>query len=142
LLLFNSFCSSFKGVCPIMARKIKDIRKAFPDRVGKDFVVLSISVDPEVDTPTRLNEYARNLRAGPGWYFLTGPRENVETVLHKFGMRVDNRESHSNLFLIGNDVTDSWKKVFSLASTEELLPVVTDVFNDDSSLIVTSKSGG
>jgi len=134
VLLVNSFFSTCKGVCPIMAQKIKEIRKAFSDRVGRDFVVLSISVDPEVDTPTRLKDYAGQLRAGSGWYFLTGSKENVRTALHKFGLRVDGRENHSNLFLIGNDVTDSWKKVFSLASTEEILHAVEDVFDGHASL--------
>lgn len=140
VLLVNSFFSTCKGVCPIMAQKIKEIRKTFSDRVGKDFVVLSISVDPEVDTPTRLNEYANLLHSGERWYFLTGTKENVETALQKFGMRVDSRENHSNLFLIGNDVTDSWKKVFSLAPTQELIPLIADVLNNHLPLSTTSGS--
>lgn len=130
VVLVNSFFSTCTGVCPVMARKIKDIRKAFPDRVGKDFIVLSISVDPVVDTPERLHEYAKHLRVGSGWYFLTGTKENVEMALHKFGMRVDRRENHSNLFLVGNDVTDSWKKLFSLAPMHELVPAVAEVLNN------------
>ena len=134
VLLVNSFFSTCTGVCPVMARKIRELRKAFPERVGKDFFVLSISVDPEVDTPKRLHEYAKNLHAGPGWYFLTGASENVRAALHKFGMRVEDRENHSNIFLIGNDVTDSWKKVFSLAPTDELVTLLTEVFDTPASM--------
>src|SRR6185295_2942926 len=48
----------------------------------KDVVLVSITVDPEMDTPAQLKRYAEKLHAGPGWLFLTGSKANVDFV-HK-----------------------------------------------------------
>lgn len=42
------------------------------DQVGRDMWMLSITVDPEHDTPERLQAFAEEHGAGPGWLFLTG----------------------------------------------------------------------
>ena len=95
-----------------------------------DLRLLSISVDPERDTPAKLKEYADRIGAAPGWYFLTGPKDDVELALRKFGQKVDVRENHSNLFLIGNDSTGLWKKAMGLSKPESLMEVVASVLDD------------
>jgi len=64
------------------------IRKRFPDRLGRDLILLNITFDPVHDQPEVLAEYARNWNAAgvPGWYFLTGPVPEVQKVCHEFGM--------------------------------------------------------
>lgn len=92
--------------------------------------LVSISVDPVHDTPARLKEYAARFHAKPGWYFLTGSKENVETALRKFGQWVDQPADHQTLFLIGNERTGLWKKAFALSPTDQLFPVVDSVVDD------------
>jgi len=130
-VVVDSFFSSCKGVCPVLNKKLTAIANALPGPMGKELLFLSISVDPETDTPTRLHEYAKGLHADPGWLFLTGSRENLKTALSKFGMYVERREDHSNLLMIGNDKTGFWKKAFGLAPDDQLLELVTDVLHDN-----------
>ena len=106
------------------------MQEALGDRLGKDTRIISISVDPAVDTPTALNAYAKKLQAKPGWYFLTGDKESVEFALKKLGQFVDAKESHLNVFIIGNEQTGLWKKAFGLAKSEEIVKVVESVIND------------
>jgi protein SCO1 len=63
-------------------------RKRFPDRLGRDLILLNISFDPVHDQPEVLAQYARNWNAAgvPGWYFLTGAVPEVQKVCHEFGM--------------------------------------------------------
>jgi protein SCO1/2 len=70
------------------------------------------------------------VNAGQGWYFLTGNKESVEFALKKIGHFVDNKESHLNIFIIGNERTGLWKKAFGLAKSEELMKVVESVLAD------------
>ena len=100
------------------------------DHMGKDVYIISISVDPTVDTPSRLKEYATKLNAKPGWYFLTGEKAKVDFALHKLGQYVENKLDHLNIFIIGNESTGLWKKAFGLARSEELVKVVESVLND------------
>ena len=98
--------------------------------MGKDVRLISITVDPVHDTPAKMKEYAARFHARPGWYFLTGSKENVEAAMRKLGQWVDEPSNHQSLLLIGNDRTGLWKKAFALAPVEELLPVVDSVVND------------
>jgi len=91
---------------------------------------ITITVDPVNDTPAKLKEYAARFHAKPGWYFLTGSKENVESALRKLGQWVDDPSNHQTLYLIGNDRTGLWKKAFALAKPEEVLPIVDSVVDD------------
>jgi protein SCO1/2 len=129
-VVINVMFTACTGACPVMSTTFSKIQQHLPDRVGKDVHLISISVDPVNDTPAKLKEYAGRFNAGPGWYFLTGSKENVEAALRKLGQYVETPAAHQSLFLIGNDKTGLWKKAFGLAKPEEILPVVDSVVND------------
>ncbi|HSE16159.1 MAG TPA: SCO family protein [Pyrinomonadaceae bacterium] len=129
-VIIDTFFATCQGSCLPMNRNLAQIQEGLGDRLGKDVNILSISVDPGVDTPTLLKAYAKKLNAKPGWYFLTGDKESVEFILKKLGQFVDDKNSHTNLFLIGNDRTGLWKKAFGLGKSEELMKVVESVMND------------
>jgi protein SCO1/2 len=130
VVIINSFFATCSGSCLPLTRNLEKLQQELGARMGKDVHILSISVDPAVDTPTSLKAYARKLNAGPGWYFLTGDKESVDFALKKIGHFVDNKESHLNIFIIGNERTGLWKKAFGLAKTDELMKVVDSVLND------------
>lgn len=130
VVIINSFFATCPGSCLPMERNLEKMQQALGERVGKDVHIISISVDPTVDTPANLKEYARKLHARPGWYFLTGEKQNVEFALKKLGHLVANKQDHLNIFIIGNERTGLWKKAFGLAQSDELLKVVESVLND------------
>ena len=130
VVIINSFFATCTGSCLPMNRNLEKVQEALGDRLGKDAVILSISVDPTVDTPTSLKAYAKKLNARPGWFFLTGSKENVDFALKKIGQYVDDKQDHLNIFIIGNERTGLWKKAFGLAKSEELVKVVESVVND------------
>ena len=130
VVVINSFFGTCKGSCLPMNHNLEKLQQALGDRVGKDVHIISISVDPTVDTPARLKEYAKGLQAKPGWYFLTGDKQNVDFALNKIGHAVSNKEDHLNIVIIGNERTGLWKKAFGLAPANELVKVVESVLND------------
>jgi protein SCO1/2 len=130
IVVIDVMFTACTGACPVMSTTFSKIQQHLGDRVGKDVNLISISVDPVNDTPAKLKEYAKRFNAGPGWYFLTGPKEDVDAALRKLGQYVETPAAHQSLFLIGNDKTGLWKKAFGLAKPEEILPVVDSVVND------------
>src|ERR1044071_9751252 len=130
VVVINSFFATCTGSCLPLNRNLEKLEKALGEHMGKEVYFVSISVDPTVDTPTSLKAYAKKLNAGPGWYFLTGDKENVDFALKKIGHFVDDKNDHLNIFIIGNERTGLWKKAFGLAQNEELLKVVESVLND------------
>lgn len=130
VVVINTFFATCQGVCLPLNRNLEKVQQAMGDHIGKDVYIISISVDPTVDTPARLKEYAKKLNARPGWYFLTGEKQNVDRALYKLGQYVDKKEDHLNIFIIGNERTGLWKKAFGLARSDELVKVVESVLND------------
>lgn len=131
VVVINSFFSTCKGSCPVMLSSFAKIQETFSDRLGKDLRLISITVDPENDTPEVLAAYAEQWHARPGWLFLTGEKPNVDTALYKIGHYVENKESHSNVFIIGNVATGLWKKARGLGKAEQLYPLIEEVLNDN-----------
>ena len=129
-VIINSFFATCPGSCLPMNRNLEKVQEALGDRLGKDAHIISISVDPTVDTPTLLMAYAKKLNARPGWYFMSGDKASVDFTLKKLGQFVEAKQDHTNIFIIGNERTGLWKKAFGLAKSEELIKVVDSVIND------------
>lgn len=130
IVVINTFFADCGAVCPMTMQRLAKIQTQFGDRIGKDVFLYSITVDPVGDTPGKLHDYAQRYKASKGWKLLTGDKSNIELVLKKLGQFVENRDSHSTLFLIGNDPTGLWKKANGLADADELADVVASVIND------------
>jgi protein SCO1/2 len=130
VVIINSFFGTCQGICLPMNRNLEKVQQALGDHVGKDVHIISISVDPTVDTPASLKEYAKTFHARPGWYFMSGDKQNVEFALKKIGHFVSVREDQPNIIIIGNERTGLWKKAFGLAQSDELVKVVESVLND------------
>ena len=74
--------------CPRMIENFKALRARFAPRMDRDLVFLTISFDPQYDTPEILTRYAVSQRAGgPGWHFLTGEPAKIERVCNAFGIQ-------------------------------------------------------
>ncbi len=130
VVVINTFFTTCKSICPPLNRNFQKIQDALGDRLGKDAILVSITVDPETDTPTRLKEYGRLFKAQPGWLFLTGKKENVDWALYKLGQYVEAKDDHTSIIIIGNEPKGLWKKAMGLASADELIKIVEDVIND------------
>src|SRR5215467_5210119 len=129
-VIIDSFFATCQGSCLPMTRNLEKVQDALGDRLGKDARIISISVDPTVDTPNELKAFSKKFHARPGWYFLTGSKEDVDFILKKLGQYVEDKNDHFNIVIVGNDRTGLWKKAFGLAKSEELIKVVDSVLND------------
>lgn len=130
VVVINAFFATCRGSCLPMNRNLEKVQEAFRDRMGKDLLIISISVDPELDTPASLKEYAKRLNAVPGRLFITGEKQNVDLALYKLGQYVEQKDQHTNIFIVGNERTGLWKKVFGLARADEIIRSVESVLKD------------
>jgi protein SCO1/2 len=66
------------GPCPMISSRMSELQKPLEKT---DVHLVSVSVDPEKDTPEVLRGYAERLKAQPGrWDFLTGPRAAIYSL--------------------------------------------------------------
>lgn len=74
-------------VCPVLTAHMANVQEKLGRTFGTKVVFVSITVDPERDTPAVLKEYARDFGADlEGWSFLTGDPAAVHEVGRKYGI--------------------------------------------------------
>ncbi len=74
-------------VCPRLSANFARVQRRFGERMGKDVVLLSLTLDPQYDTTATLAAYAKIWKAEyRGWRFLTGSEEEIGRVARAFGM--------------------------------------------------------
>jgi protein SCO1 len=98
----------FANYCFRLSNNFGRVERRFAQRMGKDLVLLSVTFDPETDSPAVLKKYASTWKENTGgWYFLTGPIPEIRRVCHMFGMSVWSDEgmlAHSlHTAVIGQD---------------------------------------
>ena len=92
------------GPCPVMTSRMAELAKGLAK--AKDVRVVSISVDPEHDTPAVLADYASRMDADPSrWIFLTGPKPEIDAFARKGmfqALAYDDKgvPTHSTRFLV------------------------------------------
>jgi len=111
VVLISFIFTHCQDACPLLTKKLSEVQKLLGDQLGTEIYFVSMSVDPERDTPEDLNQYAKRFQAQPGWVFLTGKKENMDKILSKLGQLTPEVESHSTLLLLGNVETGHWMKL-------------------------------
>lgn len=119
-VVINFIFTTCTGVCPPMTANLLKVQEQLGERVGKDIHMITFSVDPTVDTPEKLREYAEKYKVKSGWYFLSGKKEDVDTVLRKIGGFVKDKNDHSTLIIAGNVETGQWVKLFAMSKPAQI----------------------
>jgi protein SCO1/2 len=122
IVLVSFIYTNCTDICPILMHSLSDVQNSLGDRFGKDVFFVSISVDPEDDTPEELKKYAGRYEAKPGWTFLTGPKKDVDAVIRRFGEFQEDFEDHSMTFVLGDVKNARWSKARGDQPPEILLP--------------------
>ena len=107
-------------ICPVLSASFVNFQNKLGAEAGKVQLV-SISIDPEHDTPTVLKAYLKRYKAKPGWDFLTGSRENIERVTNAFNAYTSDKMQHYPLTFIYSPVQDRWFRIDGLVATSELM---------------------
>ena len=126
IVIMNIIFTGCRSSCPIIMGRPVELQDLLGPR-RDDVSILSISTDPVLDTPQALHAYAESLQAGPGWYFLTGAKDAVDTVLRRLGNRASSPEDHSDVIVVGNDRSGTWIKLTAIATTEDIARAVFEV---------------
>jgi protein SCO1/2 len=96
------FLTSCQGACPVMTKNMKILHDKYASDDRVKFV--SISTDPDTDTPEVLAQYVKDHELDPArWHFLTGPIEEIHRMASEEGFKVGVPETpmgHSQRFVL------------------------------------------
>ena len=107
-------------ICPILSAGFMNLQKELGDEVDSVRLV-SISIDPQHDTPEVMKKYLERYRARPGWDFLTGERSDIDNVLLAFDCYVPNKMLHEPLTFLRKPGADHWIRIQGLLSGKQLM---------------------
>lgn len=119
-VVMNFIFTTCAAICPLMSQ----VFSGFQDRLDgeRDKVhLVSISIDPEQDTPARLVEYAKKFHAGPEWSHYTGSLAASVAAQRAFGVYRGDKMSHTPVTLIRAAPGKSWVRIDGFVTPDELL---------------------
>jgi len=102
-------------ICPILSAGYANLQRKLGTDSAKVHLV-SITIDPENDTPPILKEYLEKYQARPGWDFLTGSRRDIDRVMTAFDAYFRNKMDHKPLTFIRSPKDGSWIRLYGLMS--------------------------
>jgi cytochrome oxidase Cu insertion factor (SCO1/SenC/PrrC family) len=111
VVLINFIYTRCTDACPTQTALLAAVQPLLGDALGPTFRFVSISVDPEHDTPAALAEYAARFGARDGWLFLTGSKRDVDDVVRRRGELAAAPQAHTTLFILGNPSSGHWIKL-------------------------------
>ena len=119
-VVLNFIYTTCPGICPVMSQVFKQFQSQLGQEREKVHMV-SISIDPEQDTPPRLREYASKFSAGPQWRHYTGTVSASIAAQKAFGAYRGDKMSHDPLTLMRFAPGKPWMRIEGLASAQDLV---------------------
>ncbi len=119
----NFIFTTCTTVCPPLTATFRKVQQTASER-GLDVKLVSVSVDPVIDTPERLRAFAEKFNADQGWTFVTGEKAEIDSLLQSLGVAVTNKNDHTPMILIGNDSLDYWTRAYGLSSPAKLVDLI------------------
>lgn len=98
-------CTTF---CPVVSAIMDRVGRSLDERLGRDIVLITVTVDPIRDTPQRLAAYSSRFSSGQEWYWVTGEKSDIAAVLKGLGAYSPNPEDHPPLILVGHPTSGRW----------------------------------
>jgi protein SCO1/2 len=119
-IVLNFIFTSCGAVCPLMTQTLAQFRRELgPESSGLH--VMSISIDPEEDTPARLREYARRFDDGPGWNYYTGTEAASVAAQKAFNVYLGDKMSHTAVTLLRAAPGASWRRLDGFVTPDDLV---------------------
>lgn len=141
-VVVNFMYTVCKGICPGMTRNIKKTRELMAAQGRTDYVFVSVSIEPDQDTPDQLRNYMRangieNSPDLPPWVFVTGHLEDIDSLRYSLGVYEKDpvldadRTKHGGIITFGNDRSDWWSATSALQPPRLMVEAILRLTGDD-----------
>ena len=133
VVVFNMMYTACTNICPPNTASLLNVQTALGERIGRDIFMYSITLQPEIDTPQALQEYAKRYGVKPGWTFLRAKRRDMELVRRKLGFfNTDpvadaDISKHTGMIRVGNEPRDRWFMMPAISSTRQIVSSILNV---------------
>lgn len=131
-VLLNFIFTSCATICPVMSATFGQTQEDLA-AIDDSYLMVSISIDPEYDTPSRLRDYAELHAARDNWVMLTGQFDDIFTVVRAFDAiyKGENKMYHRPLTFLRASKDAPWLRLEGLLGSEELAAEYTKLLHPE-----------
>jgi protein SCO1/2 len=119
-IILNFIFTSCTAICPIMSGTFSQVNNRLNKEKNK-IKMVSISIDPEYDTPNKLIAYAKKFNANSNWIFLTGDLNEIISIQKAFNAYRGKKMNHAPTTFIRTSQSASWTRLDGFASSAEII---------------------
>jgi protein SCO1/2 len=119
-VLLNFIFTTCTSICPLASQTFAEFQQRLGPEAGAVHL-MSISIDPEQDTPARLRAYAKRFHAGPSWQYYTGSVAASVAAQQAFDVYRGNKMSHAAVTLMRAAPGKPWLRIEGFVTPEQLL---------------------
>lgn len=119
-VMLNFIFTSCTAICPVTSQVFSEVR----ERLGgqRDLIhLVSISIDPEYDTPKRLSDYAQRFTKAGAWSFLTATQQDSVAIQRSFNAYQGDKMNHVPVTFLRAAPGKPWVRLDGFASPSVLL---------------------
>jgi len=124
LVAMTFIYTSCTTVCPVYNAIFTQLQDMLGQRLGKDVVLITMTLDPARDIPGRMKKEAEKFGAKPGWVYLTGNKQNVDQVLRGLDAYFPDFTQHPPMAIVGDGKTGTWQRFNGFPQAETLLAMI------------------
>lgn len=119
-VVLNFIYTTCTGICPLASHVFSELQHSLGAERERVHLV-SISIDPEEDTPSRLRAYARKFDAGPGWQHYTGSVTASKAAQRAFDVYRGDKMAHTPVTFVRTAPGTPWVRLDGFATADMLL---------------------
>lgn len=119
-VVLNFIFTTCSSSCPLASRTLEEFQRKL-GRGAARLHIMSISIDPEQDTPARLIDYAHKFHAGPEWQYYTGTVEASIAAQKAFDVYRGEKMSHTPVTLLRSAPGKPWLRIEGFVTPDELV---------------------
>lgn len=124
VVVVSFFFTKCTIVCPPQTGALVKLQTRLGERLGKDVFFVSVTRDPETDTPQHLKRWGEAVGVRRGWTLVTGDEGVMSRLVSDFTGENLGQQMHNSILLIGNERAGVWTSAEALSGTERLLEII------------------
>jgi protein SCO1/2 len=119
-VVLNFIFTTCTAICPISSSIFMQLQHKLGKNIDKVHLV-SISIDPEQDTPRVLRDYSKKYHAGANWDFYTGTANNSIAIQEAFNVYRGDKMSHDPVTFVRTAPGKTWMRIDGFTTANALL---------------------
>ena len=127
IVVINFVFTTCKSMCPLLGTNFTKLQTALGERLNKEIFLISVSTDPETDSPEKMKVWSEKFKAKDGWTFVTGSKEQLTPLLKVFTGDGPRTGYHIPSLYVVNGTRNTHRPAYGFESAENVLKLIAEL---------------